>query len=137
MGVGLNHVQPGQPARQPHDMADPDLLRLPAGDHLVAPRIVAQRRDVIDRHAEPGEVDRRVERVAAPPAREPPVRGFAQLDHTLADAGNPSAAFTHDGDRLARQEPAPPAWVAGLVVDRTEPRPKAATAAAAAWLIST
>ena len=67
--------------------AGPDPFRGPAGDHLVAERVVAERGDVIDADAEAGEIDGGVERIAAIAAREQAAVGLLQLDHAFADAG--------------------------------------------------
>jgi hypothetical protein len=87
--VGLDYVKS-------RDLAGPalyetraDALGLPAGDHLVAPAVVAQDGHVIDRRSEAGEVDRRVERVAAVSAGQAAIRLLPKFDHAFADAGDP------------------------------------------------
>ena len=88
LGVRLDDVEPRQPPRQALYEAGAHALGFPARQHLGAPRIVAQRREVVDLGSQPRQVDGRVERIAAPAAREAAVGQLAQLDHALADAGD-------------------------------------------------
>ena len=48
LGVGLDHVDAGQFALEPRHVRRADALGLPARDHLVAQRVVAERGDIVD-----------------------------------------------------------------------------------------
>jgi hypothetical protein len=92
--VGADHVEPGQPPLEPRHAGTVEPLVLPALDHLVAERILAQGRDVGDRagrrRQRPAQIDRGVQRVAAIALAHQARAGLAELDHAFADAGDPA-----------------------------------------------
>ena len=86
--IGGDHVEPRQAPGHAHDEACPHAFRLPGAHHLLAPGIVAERRDVVHGHAKTRQVYGRVQGVAAIAARQQRARGLRQLDHALADGCN-------------------------------------------------
>ena len=83
--VGLDHVDAGQEAGENLHAPGADAFGLPGREHLLAPGVVAERGDVIHRYAEAGEIDGRVQGVAAEAAAEQRLGQFAQFHHAFAD----------------------------------------------------
>jgi hypothetical protein len=73
--ITLDHVEARKAPGQTHDLVGLDTFGLPCREHGVAERIVAQGRDIRGVDAEPREIERGIERVAAKAARKQTIRG--------------------------------------------------------------
>jgi hypothetical protein len=97
--IGLDNIEPRQAPFESNYRASADTLGCPRGQHLLAPRVVAERGEVVDGYAKTGEVNRRIERVAAEAPRHAAVGVLRELDHAFADGRDAWHWVFHPADR--------------------------------------